>query len=334
MDDFGGAGMTYSFTGITGSGTTSGAGVGTVTETATRGTQTETIVYTAESANPALYQVTSVTHGTHTNTPTQSATSPTFAFQYNAASQATTVVETINRTAATETLTYTSGAGGSDTAFALSSDLVVITNPSTTQANGNTLSYSFGSAGSVTETVTRGTHTYSHSETANPTASFSGLNTATVSETTIAGNAVTTVTFTGSVDAGYAVQQVSTVFVPPGGNTTPLNVNPFDRAKFDFTANTVTWISPGGTAGTARAMGANSHVSFAELGAAPGLAGDFVGETVTYGSRTGYELFYSSTGTGGEYMEVAHGSGAATAVSLVGVASQLTALNQIHALVT
>jgi hypothetical protein len=64
------------------------------------------------------------------------------------------------------------------------------------------------------------------------------------------------------------------------------------------------------------------------------LSGDFVGETVTFGSRSSFDIFYSSTGTGGEYMEIAHGSGAASAVNLTGLAAQLTALDQLHPLVT
>jgi hypothetical protein len=96
----------------------------------------------------------------------------------------------------------------------------------------------------------------------------------------------------------------------------------------------VTWISPNGTAGSAQSVTANSHVTFTELGAVTGLSGDFIGETTVFGAHTSFEIFYSATGTSGEYMEIAHGTGAASSVSLVGLAAQLTALDQLHSLVT
>ena len=322
MEDFGSPNTTYSFTGI---------GGGTVTEVATTGTRAETVIYTAESSNAALYQLTSVSFGTHSQTVTPTSSSPTFAFQTNTATQTTTVSETVTHSGSTETLTYSSGANGNANSYWLSTDTVTITNPSTTLPNGATVSFSFGSSGSVTETETWGSHTFTHTDQAIPTATFTGLNTNTVTESTIAGNGVTTITYTGSASAGYAVQQVSTTFVPTNGATTVLSVNPCDRANFDFTTGTVTWIGPSGTAGTAKSLTANSHVTFTDLGAATGLSGDFVQETVTLGSHSSYEIFYSSTGTKGEYMEVAHGS---ATVDLTGLATQITALNQLHTLIT
>lgn len=330
--DFGGpfgfADSAYSFAGITGSGATSSAGVNTVTETITSGNHTTTVVFTAESSNTSLYQVTSVTEGSHSQTITPSSASPTYAFQYNAATQSTTVTETITGANSTETETYTSGANGSSI-FALTNDTITYTTPSTSH-----LSYSFGTSGSITETATFGSHSFSNTQPLGPTASLSGVGTGTVTETTISGDSVTAVTFTGSSSAGYAIQQTSTSFVPQGSATTALDVTPYDRADFNLSAGTVTWISPNGTAGTAQSTTANSHVTFTELGSATGGSGDFVGETVTFSSHSSFEIFYSSTGTSGEYMEVAHGSGAASSVNLVGLATQLAALNQLHTLVT
>ena len=325
---FASPGATYGFAGIAGSGTTSSAGTNTVTETITSGSHTSTVVFTAKSANASLYQVTSVTAGTHTQTITPSSSSPTYGFQYNAATQTTMVTETITGANSTETQTYTSGALGSSS-YALTNDTITYTCPSTSH-----VSYSFGTSGSITETVTWGSHSFNNTEPLGPTASLSGVGTATVTETSISGNSVTTVTFTGSSSAGYAIGQTSTSFVPQGSATTALNVNPHDRADFNLTANTVTWISPNGAAGTPQSITANSHVTFTELGPATGVSGDFVGETVTFGSHSSFEIFYSSTGTSGEYMDVAHGSGSASSVGLVGIASQLAALNQLHTLVT
>lgn len=322
MDDFGSPNTTYSFTGIGGS---------SITEVATTGSRAETVVYTAEASNASLYQITSVTFGSHSQTVTPTSSSPTFAFQSNAATQTTTVSETVTHTNSTETLTYSSGANGNASSYWLSTDTVTITNPSTTLPGGATVSFSFGSSGSVTETETRGGHTFTNTEAAVPTASFTGLNTGTVTESTISGNGVTTITYTGSASAGYAVQQISTTFVPTNGATTVLSVNPCDRANFDFTAGTVAWVGPGGTAGTARSLTANSHVTFTDLGAATGLTGDFVQETATFGTHSSYEIFYSSTGTKGEYMEVAHGS---ATVDLTGLTTQIIALNQLHTLVS
>lgn len=335
MDDFGSANTTYSFTGIPGSGTTSTAGTNTITETATSGSHSETVVFTAETGNAGLYQITSVTHGTASFSPPVTATSPTFAFQYNAATLTTTVSETITGSYSSESKTFTSGAGGNANSYWLSADTITITNPSTTLPNGTTDSYSFGTAGSITETVTWGMRSFSHTETAIPTATFTGVGSATVSESYISGHGVTTVTFTGSSTAGYAVQQVSTIFVPQNSAATALDVNPCDRANFDLTAGTVSWIRPNGTAATAQSLTANSHVSFADLGKGGLASGDFIGETVTFGSHASFEVFYSSTGSNGsEYMEVAHGSGQASAVDVIGLASQLTALNQLHSLIT
>jgi hypothetical protein len=80
-------------------------------------------------------------------------------------------------------------------------------------------------------------------------------------------------------------------------------------------------------------MTANSDVTYTDLGSG-GLGGDFVGETITHGSHSFFDLLYSSSGVGGEYMQVAQASGAASSISLTGIAGQLTALNSAHAFVT
>lgn len=336
--DFGLSDATFNFTGIPGSGTTSAAGADTVTETIGLGNYAASIVYTAESGNPDLYQVTSVSEGGHTKTVTPTSSSPTFAFDYSAASQTTTVVETITNANSVETLTYTSGTDG----YALTQDTLTIDTPSTTLPNGGTLKYSFSSTGEVTETVGQGAHTHSFTEPLNPTATFTGLSTNTgstpntVTETYIFGDAVTTTTYDGSASGGYAVAATSTTYIPSDGATPALDVNPFDRADFDFMNDTVTSISPSGAAGTPNSMSANNHISYSDLGSGGLSSGDFVAETFTFGSHSSYDLFFSSTGAGAsnEYMEVAHGWGAASSLSLTGIAAQLTSLNAVHQLVT
>jgi hypothetical protein len=322
---FDSVGKTYTFSGINGSGTTSSAGANTITETISQGTRSSSIIFTSMSSAPSSYQVTSITDGSHTHTVTPTSNSPTFNFQYNASTQVTTVNETINNVAGTETLTYTSGINGNSTSYYLSSDTVVVTNPSTSKS-----SYSFTASGTITETDTFNSHTYTHTSTLPPSADLSGVGTGTVTETIVSGNSVTVETFVGNTSAGYALKQISTTYVPQGTSTTPLSINPYDRAKFDFTAQTVTWINNSGVAGTPQSTTANSKLSFADLGPASGLTGNFVGETITLGSHTSFEIYYSSTGTKGEYMEVAHGTGAASSVNLVGIASQISAVNAVH----
>jgi len=325
-----------SFAGVPGSGTTSSAGANTVTETFPLGRQDASIVYTAESSDPSLYQITSVGEGQHTRAVTPTSSSPTFAFQYDTASQTTTVIETINKNSSTETLTYAQETDG----YALTQDTVAITNPSTALPGGGTLEYSFSSTGVVTKTVGWGSHTHSLNQPVNPTSTFTGLSTNTgsnpntITETSISGDAVTTVTYVGSASAGYAVSQTSTTYIPADGAVPPLDVNPLKRAEFDFADDTVTWVGLIHGPGTPQSMTANSHVSYADLGSGGLASGDFVGETITQGSHSVYDLFYSSTGAGGEYMEVGHGPGAASAINLSGIAGQLTALNAVHTLVT
>lgn len=257
----------YIFTGVPGSGTTSSAGANTVTEALAFGGQVASIVYTAESGDPSLYQITSVTEGQHTRTITPTSSSPTFGFQYNSASP-TTVVETVDEKNSTEALTYTQETNG----FALTQDTVTMTDPSTALLGGGTLAYSFSPSGVITETIGSGSHSHSFTEPVNPTSTFTGLsnNTGstpnTITDTSIFGDAVTTVTYVGSASAGYAAGETSTTYFPADGATPSLDVKPLERADFNFTDDTVTWIGLIGGAGTPLSMTAHNNVTYADLG--------------------------------------------------------------------
>ena len=327
--DFNSTNTQYNFLGISGSGTTSSSGNNTITETITQGSHLSSVVYTASTTNPSSYQITSVTQGSHTHSVTPSASSPTFSFQYNSNNGSTTVSETVTKSNYSETLSYNSSSSGGSSTYSLSSDVLVFTNPSASKE-----SYSFPSSNSITETYKFGSNSVNHTHTLLPTESLSGVGTSTVTETIISGNSIKVDTFTGSASSGYVLQKVSTTFVPQGSSAAALDIVPNDRAQFDFAAQTVTWIKQNGVSGTPQNLSTNKNISFSDLGSVSGLSGSFVGETITHGSHVSYEIYYSSTGAKGEYMEISHGSGTAASVNLVGLANQITALNSIHILNT
>ncbi len=329
----GGANATYAFSGVPGSSDASGD---TVTETVTNGDRTETITYTAETSNPGLYQITSVTEGGHTRTITPDASSPTFAFNYDSGTGATTVTETSSHSTGSRTLTYSS----QGSVLALTESDFTASNPSTTLPDGGSRAYFFGANGAITVDTTWNGQSNSYAEPLNPTATFTGLtsNTGstpnTITETFDTANAVTTLTFVGDATDGYALSNSATTYIPATGAGPALDLNPFDRVDFDFTNSTVTYINSQGSAGTPVSMTADSDKTYVDLGSAGGLSGDFVAETITHGSNVFYELFYASGGVGTEYMEVARGSGSASSLSLTGLANQIAALNAIHPLTT
>ena len=311
--DFGLDNAAYVFTLPAGSGSSGPVSGGVVTEAITSHGHVTTISFTAESADPGDYQITSISNGNWTRTLTPTSSSPTFQFSAGAAGGgAPTVTETIAKANETETLTYTQNSDGTD--FSLTQENVAVASPSTSLPNGGTLAYTFDTTapGSITETETWGSHSFSHTELLNPTATLSGVGGDTATDTYVSGDALTTVTYVSTDGANYAISDISTTDFPSGGATPALDIDPFARADFSLSGTnvgSVTWISPDGVAGTAQTLPLNSHVSFADLGSGAMSSGDFVAETFTHGSHTGYELFYSSTGTGGEYMEVSHGSG-------------------------
>ncbi len=57
-------------------------------------------------------------------------------------------------------------------------------------------------------------------------------------------------TYVGSASAGYAVGETLTTYIPADGATPALDVNPSERADFNFTNDTVTGVRLIGGAGT------------------------------------------------------------------------------------
>lgn len=327
---------TVTFTGIPGQiqflATTSGGE--TVTETIADGSGTETLVYTAESSDSSLYQLTSISHGSHTHAITPDSNSPTFAFSYTTLTGGQGVIESITRDGTVETRTYAPVTGG----YVLSTDTEQVSDPSTTTASGSTRSYAFAADGQITVSEANFGESYSYTLPLDPTAAFTGLTTNTgstantITETYVSGDAVITKTFVGSQTAGYALSQTTSTYIPASGSSVLLDVEEFRRADFNLSTDTVTWVGRDGTT-FSQSTTANANRAFVDLGNL-GATGDFIGETITHGSHTSFEIFYSSTGVGGEYMEVAHGSGTAASQTLSGLVTQIAALNAIHTLAT
>lgn len=328
-------GATFAFLGVDGSGTTSPAGDGTVTETITLADGTGAIVFQAEAGAAALYQITSLSLGSHDLMVTPDASSPTFAFAYDALTQTTTITETITSTEGVESLVFAS-TGGS---IALTSDTVTLSNPSQDLASGAKLEFEFGADGTMTETLTRGSHSHSHVERHNPTESLTGLDgnqgvaENAITHTAERGATITTTTFVGDAQDGYALAGTQTHTATADASGPALNLNPFHRVDFDFAHDTVARVLQDGTVEAARTMSGNPHRSFVDLGSA-GLAGDFVGVTITHAANEVFQLFYSSADSGGEYMEVARGTGSAASLDLSNIAGQISSLDAIHHLTT
>ena len=328
-------GATFAFLGVDGSGTTSPAGDGTVTETVSLASGTGAIVFQAEAGAAGLFQISSLSLGSHTLVVTPEASSPTFAFAYDALTQTTTITETITSTAGVEALTFAS-TGGS---IALTSDIVTLSAPKQDLPTDAKLEFEFGADGSMTETLTRGGHSHSRVERHNPTESLTGLDSNqgvtenTITHTAERGATVTTTTFVGDSEDGYALAGTETHTAAANGSGPALNLNPFHRVDFDFAHDTVARVLSDGTVEAARSMSGNSHRSYVDLGSA-GLAGDFIGVTITHAANEVFQLFYSSADSGGEYMEVARGTGSAASLDLSNIAGQISSLDAIHHLIT
>jgi len=230
------------------------------------------------------------------------------------------VTETITGTNATDVLQFTADAVNTGL-YDLTSESTTITSPSTTDSHGNTFGYSFtitsGTVTQIQETIGHGSHTFTISQPAPPDATFT-TGTGTVTETTVAGNAVTTTDYVQpSGSTLYAVESISTTFIQQGTAQTALSVNPYDRAEFTIgSGGTVTQVQTVSPSGTVTTITPNSHTTYTQL------ATGFVEETVTYGSHSSYTVY--AEGTGGIYTDVAHGSG--TTVDLVGLKAQLAEL--------
>jgi hypothetical protein len=284
----------------------------TVTETQTTPHLTQTITFTQQTGNAALYQITAaVPFGAAFCAPFFSGNaSVTYGF---AGLGSAAVTETITTANETITLSY-SAESGNASLYQISSETIV---PGTTAGS---VSYSFtesnGSVTGLTETVTRGSFSNSFALTITPTAVFT-IGSGTISESFASAAGYDTLTFTSS-GSGYVISSETANFISQGTATTALDINPFERAEFTISNGVVTaadWVGRNGTTGV---VASNSHVSYNLL--APG----YVQETVTYGSHSHFALFAEGSGGNGIYTEVASGSG--STVDLVGLQAQLAHL--------
>jgi len=285
----------------------------TVTETVTTSYGSATTTFTQESGNSALYQLTpDGFFGFGFGGGLDLATRVTYGFSGIGSGS---VTETITGTSQTTTLTYDL-VSGSTSQYDLASETISF---GAASSAAPTISYAFTENGStvtgITRTVTEGSHSFSASLSLNPTDVFT-IGSGTVSETSISGNSVETVTYSGS-GSSYSISSIATSFIPQGSATTALDVNPYDRVDFTISGGTVTAVSAVSASGTVTQLPSDSHVAYSLL------ATGFVEEVVTHGSHTSYAVFYDASGSG-TYTEVAHGNG--SNVDLVGLKAQLAQL--------
>lgn len=224
--------------------------------------------------------------------------------------------ETITATNQTTTLIYDLAAG-STSQYVLASETVTYTAPASSTTP--VVTYAFTESGStvtgITRTVTEGSHSYSASLSLNPTDVFT-IGSGTVTETSLSGNGVETITYSGSGSL-YTISKITTSFIAQGSATTALNVNPCDRVDFTISGATVTAASSVSPSGAVTPLPSNSHIAYSLL------ATGFVEEVVTHGSQTSFAVFYDASGSG-TYTEIAHGHG--SSVDLVGLKAQLAQL--------
>jgi hypothetical protein len=226
-----------------------------------------------------------------------------------------TVTETVTSSTATETITF-SLESGSTSLYQITQENYTITTPGTA-----TQSYSFTvSGGTVTaETITtsHGSTTVTHAAVLPSDAVFT-VGTASITETYASGNEVTTLTFTQpSGSTSYALASEQVTVIPEGTAATQLSIDLNDRIEFSVSsAGAVTAVSAVSPNGVVTALTVPSNVTYTQL------ATGFIQETVTNGSSSHYEIFYSPTGSG-IYTEIAHGTGT---VDLTGLKAQLADL--------
>ncbi|MCX7170378.1 MAG: hypothetical protein NTY41_08825 [Proteobacteria bacterium] len=230
------------------------------------------------------------------------------------------VTETLTGTYATEALQYAPDSTNANL-YHLAADTVTLANPTTTNAYGQTSAYAFTIAnGTVTGAQSvRGYagNTYTNNLLLSPTARLSA-NGNTVTETVVQGNVVETLQFVTSGTSGlYALAADARTFVQPGTAATLLSIDPYDRVKVSVDANhNVLQVQQVRLDGSAVTLTPNAYTSFSQTS-----SGDIL-ETVTYGTRSGYEVFRDGNGDG-VYTAIAHGAG--TTVDLVGLHAQLSA---------
>ena len=196
----------FSFLGVPGQGTYLPGSP--VTEAITSDGVTYTAGFTAETSNPALYQLTSIGVGSETQPVAPNANSPAFSFAYDSATS--DITETITGATSVDTEVFDPQAS----AYALAETVAWSASPSLPGR------YAFAADGQETVVIGSGAHAWKQTLPLDPTAAFTGLGTNTgstantITELIITGNAVVADTFTGSKSAGYALAQTSTTYIP------------------------------------------------------------------------------------------------------------------------
>jgi hypothetical protein len=228
------------------------------------------------------------------------------------------VVETLTGSKAVTVVTFTPETANPQL-YEITAVTTTITTPSTTNAHGVADGYDFTITGGV---VTAEQHTHgsaSHDLHAPAGAVFTATGTG-VTETFVFGDNIQTVEYVQPTAGGlYAVASMSSTEIDAGGSTTELFVNYNDRKAFTIDGGgAVTAVSRVNHDGTETALTIGSHTTYAQL--APG----YVQETVTYGSHTAFEVYYSGPSANGVYTEIAHGAG--SSVDLTGLESQVAQL--------
>ena len=230
------------------------------------------------------------------------------------------VTETIAGTHATETIQFTAEPANASL-FQVTSDARTILAPATTDAAGHVFGFSFTVAGGAVtaEQVVFGASAadeHMHTLRSAPDATFTASG-ATVTETSVQGDAVDTTTYVQTGAAGlYAIASQSQTVIPEGTATTALSVDPFERAEFTFGASgAVATVSAVHDDGTTSVFTPRTGETFSQL------ATGVVEETITHGSHSSFVVFADGNGDG-IYTAVAHGEG--STVDLAGLQTQLT----------
>jgi hypothetical protein len=224
-----------------------------------------------------------------------------------------TVTETVTRGAATATLTWTADPHDASLYHLTHEVRTFDTTAADTPTYGFTLrggrvaamTQAFGPAGD--------THTV---DATRLVASAFTVDGNTITETTIRGNTLATLTFTTTDGTTYKLASETLSVVPAGPAATVLDVEPHERMRFTFSGDTVTQAQAVKMDGSTIAVPPHAGVTYARP------AAGYVVETIMRGTDTFYEVFHDGSGDG-IYTAVAHGTG--TKVDLAGLQAQITA---------
>jgi len=224
-----------------------------------------------------------------------------------------TVTETLTSGAATATLTWTADPRDA-TLYHLTHEIRTF---DTTSADMPTYGFVLrgGTVAAMTQTfgAAGGIHTV---DVARLVASAFTVDCGTVTETTIRGNTLATLTFTTTDGTTYKLASETLCVVPAGPAATVLDVEPYGRMRFTFSGDNVTRAQAVKMDGSTIAVPPHAGVTYTR----PAVG--YVVETIIRGTDTFYEVLHDGRGDG-IYTAVAHGTG--TAVDLAGLQAQITA---------